>query len=153
MSRTRFLCQPWPEPESKMYMSVHTSTMHQELCLNPSTSDMPHCKVRLSFKLSILLCKATVLIIHLPHAMLRQACIHHQIHRLLSHQKHLMLVQQPQQATPLLQPSFKFAQARAGPGQKWHSHLEPRLGRQTTPSVRQGWGARARAGSQGAGIF
>ena len=109
-----------------MHVSVHACTMNQELCSNLSTSDMPSHKVELSFTSSLLLWKATILIVYLLSSSHYNTChveasmhtVHCQIHTLLLNYKHLMLVQQMQWATPLLGPFFKFALAVAGLGQK-----------------------------------
>ena len=50
-----------------------------------------------------------------PAFLPKRACVHRQIHTSLLHHKHLMSVQQPKWAAPLLRSSLKFA-----PGQKWH---------------------------------
>ena len=95
--------------------------MYQELFLNLCTSDMSPRLVEFGSTSSILLCKRLFssfacfqAVATTRHA---EASLQRQIHTLLSHHKHFMLVQQPQWTTPLLLPLLKFASAGINLGQ------------------------------------
>ena len=118
---------PWPGAQLKTQVSVHTRAMYQELCLNPSGSDMPSGKAELGSTRSTLLCKAIILMVHLPSSSRYHEPCQVSMHTSSDTFIAFAFYARDVRATPLLLSSFKFAPAGTSSGQRWHPRTGPRL--------------------------